>query len=843
MRFQIREDAMPSTAAAHLFKRSTNNRRVNSILLIDANSAPEQVGRKPDAQIIGVFAVVTISDPLYAQQWHLKMLGNIQRIWDEYTGAGVHVGVFDDGLQYTHPDLAMNYDATRHFVYNGTTYDPIPVNLTGDDQDEHGTSVAGIIAAGKNSIGGVGVAYDAKLTGVMILSNPALESDFMSNQALLYAAQFDIMSNSWGYTPEFYSWQNASDPSSTSGQVIADYTHATAYGRGGLGTVIVQAAGNDYCNAQADGVNTAAQLISVAALTAKGSVEDYSNYGTNIWISAGAAAVTTDLMGNAGYNTGSGTAGNYANDFGGTSAATPVVSGVVALMLQANPLLGWRDVKEILASSAKMTGSIDGGPATDERTGTYFQELDRTISGVLTRSTDSWNDGGRAISSDYGFGRVDAFAAVRLAEVWNLINGVAQVSANQRSVSASNADGYGIVYSGNKGTATSAITVTQHLQVEYLSVTLSMQYYSATSDASTLSVNLIGPDGTKHALVREDDLYYEDVDGGFTWKYGMSQALGADSFGTWRVEVVDALSGSLTHSGSISNVQLEFLGADFTLNNIHHVTQDFLLANRVDAGGMRDKAINDSNGGTDWLQMATLAGDIVVSLVPGKAFSVGGVVWGSIQANTVIENVVTGDGNDRINGNAGANFIYGMRGNDTINGGLGNDKLDGGADNDLLQGADGNDQLIGSFGHDQLLAGAGNDLLVGGVGLDTLYGEDGNDQLIGVGGNDNLFGGAGADRLEGGAGRDVLNGGAGMDAFVFTDLSGSDFITDFADNVDTLVLDRGLWGGAMLSASAVISSFASFVAGNVVLNFGGGDALTITGLTAPAALLDDLIFL
>lgn len=788
--------------------------------------------------------MVTISDPLYAQQWHLKMLGNIQRIWDEYTGAGVHVGVFDDGLQYTHPDLAMNYDATRHFVYNGTTYDPTPVDMTGDDQDEHGTSVAGIIAAGKNSIGGVGVAYDAKLTGVMILSNPELESEFMSNQALRYGAAFDIMSNSWGYTPEFYSWQNASIPSSTSGQVIADYTHATANGRGGLGTVIVQAAGNDYSNAQADGVNTASQLISVAALTAKGSVQDYSNYGTNIWISAGAAAVTTDLVGRAGYNSGSGTAGNYATDFGGTSAATPVVSGVVALMLQANPLLGWRDVKEILASSAKMTGSIDGGPKTDERTGTYFQELDRNISGVLTRNTDSWNDGGRAISNDYGFGRVDAFAAVRLAEVWGLINRDAQVSANQAVVTGSDpvAHGYAYFASDRQGTGTSTVTISQHLQVEYVSVTLGMQFNAPSNSASTVSIKLIGPDGTSYDLVKAGDLYYQDVNAGFTWKYGVAQAFGSDSYGVWKVEITDA-TFSVGNYGSIYDVQLEFLGANFTFNNIHHITQDFLLANNVDAGGMRDKAINDSNGGTDWLQMATLAGDIVVALVPGKAFSVGGVVWGSIEANSVIENVVTGDGNDRISGNAGANFIYGMRGNDTINGGLGNDKLDGGADNDLLQGADGNDQLIGGFGHDQLLGGTGNDLLVGGVGLDTLYGEDGNDQLNGIGGNDYLFGGAGADRLEGGAGRDVMIGGAGMDAFVFTDLSGSDFITDFEDNIDTLVLDRALWGGAMLSASAVISSFASFVAGNVVLNFGGGDAMTITGLTAPSALLDDLIFL
>ncbi|MDB5660029.1 MAG: hypothetical protein JWS10_2644 [Cypionkella sp.] len=788
--------------------------------------------------------MVAITDPLFSQQWHLKMLGNIQRIWDEYTGAGVHVGVFDDGLQYTHPDLAKNYDASRHFSFGGVVYDPKPIKVTGNDQDEHGTSVAGIIAAARNSVGGVGVAYDAKLTGVKILGdNSSLQSGYIMHEALRHGAAFDVMSNSWGYTPEFYQFQNASDAMSTSCKIIADYQYVTETGRNGLGTIIVQAAGNDFGNAQADGLNTASQLISVAALTAKGNVQDYSNYGTNIWISAGAAAVTTDLVGKAGYNDHSSTAGNYATDFGGTSAATPVVSGVVALMLDANPLLGWRDVKEILASSAKMTGSIAGGPTTNENGKTHFQELDRKIGVVLTRTTDSWNDGGRAISNDYGFGRVDAYAAVRLAEVWNLINGAAQTSATQEVVKVANMHNYDIAYSGTKGSATASVSVNQHVQTEYIGVTFGMDFYASNESIAGISVKLIGPDGTSFDLVKGDDLYYDDVNVGFTWKYGVSQALGIDSFGKWQVQVTDAAKASAGHSGSLYNVQLEFLGADFTLDNIHHITQDFLLANSVDAGGMRDKAINDSNGGTDWLQMATLAGDIVVSLLPGKAFSVAGKVWGSIAANTIIENVVTGDGNDRITGNDVVNVVYSMRGNDTINSGLGNDKLYGGVGNDLLQGAAGDDQLSGGRGNDQVNGGVGNDRLNGGTGLDALYGENGNDQLFGDGSNDNLFGGLGSDRLDGGAERDNLTGGDGTDSFVFKNTSGSDFIADFADNIDTLVLDRALWGGAVLTASAVVSGFAVFTAGNVVLNFGGGDVLTIIGLKSTTALLDDLIFI
>lgn len=384
--------------------------------------------------------MVSINDPLFSSQWHFALLGNIQRIWDEYTGAGVHVGVYDDGVQYTHPDLLANYDSSRHFRYGNITYDPALITLTGANPDAHGTSVAGIIAAAANNgLGGTGVAFGASITGVNFLSDPRLQTDAMSHQALLHAARFDVMSNSWGYNPYFEPFQNASIAGSTAALVIADYHNAVVVGRGGLGTIIVQAAGNEATNAQADGINTARELISVAALLPDGSAQSYTNYGANILVAAGAAAVTTDLVGSAGYNTAIGAAGNYQTDFGGTSAATPVVSGVVALMLDANAGLGWRDVQEVLANSARMTGSVVGGSASYETTGTRFQDIDRMVGGVLTRSTDSWNDGGRAISWDYGFGRVDAYAAVRLAEVWTLINGAAHTSTNEQSLTVSNA--------------------------------------------------------------------------------------------------------------------------------------------------------------------------------------------------------------------------------------------------------------------------------------------------------------------------------------------------------------------------------------------------------------------
>jgi len=144
-------------------------------------------------------------------------------------------------------------------------------------------------------------------------------------------------------------------------------------------------------------------VIDVAAVGAAGQVEWYSNYGTNILVSAGAAAVTTDLMGGERPQHRDRVRRGLRIGVRGTSAATPVVTGVIALMLDANDDLGWRDVREILATSASLTGSIVTGNQTDEVSGTYFQMNDQ--------EGDTWNDGGRGYSLDYGFGNVNAYAA------------------------------------------------------------------------------------------------------------------------------------------------------------------------------------------------------------------------------------------------------------------------------------------------------------------------------------------------------------------------------------------------------------------------------------------------
>ena len=804
------------------------------------------------------------TDPLYRSQWHFGLMGDIGTIWNEYSGRGIRVGVYDDGVQYTHPDLYDNYDASRHFVYNGVTYDPFPIGLgSGDDANGHGTSVAGLIAAeAGNRTGGVGVARGAVLTGVNILADPRFYDDdgMLALAAFRHAASFDIMSNSWGYDGDYSDNSlNRADRSSDIAQIEDAFGYAAATGRGGLGTVIVKAAGNEAVNANAEGLNGSRFLINVAALTRSGAVTDYSNFGTNILISAGAASVTTDLLGAGGYNTRTGVAGNYASDFGGTSASTPVVSGVVALMLEANGALGWRDVREILATSAALTGSVMTGRPGDE-----------TMT-VTSQANGNWNGGGRVFSDDYGFGAVDAFAAVRMAEVWGLWAETAKTSANEQHVNISTPEGFMSPLLQNAGLP--ALNVTDAMWIDHIDVTVSFSFSAfLPSDDHYISLTLLAPDGTRFEFFNAADQDFADgaiwdTTAGFSWTFGIAHALGLNAAGIWRLEDNGRVFGG--EGGGLTDFTLDFYGApvDPTGNDVHHITKDFLKVTAAGSAGWnggRDRLITDTNGGTDWLNMAAIAGAVTASLGDLGKISVAGRQWATLAAGAMIENIVTGDGADRITGSAVANEIHGMRGADMIMGlagadslfgGAGTDNLFGGADNDALHGDAGNDVLDGGLGSDVAYGGSGadvfsektgggDDVFYGGTGkdsasmgagndifhddpeagvsgADTVMGGDGNDSLFGAGGADSLSGDAGDDSITGGGGNDSLAGGTGLDLIYGGD--GTDTITGGAGD-DWLA---GNAGSDKITGDAGNDSLLGG-AGNDAL-FGGAGADRIDG--------------
>lgn len=649
---------------------------------------------------------MTPTDPLFASQWHFAKIGNIQRIWDEYSGAGVHVGVYDGGIQYWHPDLDGNYDPSRHVTYGGTTWDGAPLDIP--DPNGHGTSVAGLIAAERNGTGTVGVAWGASLTGVNIFNilTPISANDLYPVGFWNVVAQsdtFDVVNNSWGfYYADFRGAVDANNPESFASRTIDGWEEAAALGRGGLGTVVVQSAGNDWCNANGDGMIASRYSVTVAATREDGFANSLSNHGACVLVSApggqdmifddSPGIVTTDLLGDKGYNLDAdwGAATDHTDRFADTSAAAPIVSGIVSLMLDAAPTLGWRDVQNILAASATHTGSGFGAAALHpyEDHGWFFN------------GAGNWNGGGMHFSENYGYGMVNAYNAVRMAEVWHLFTPAAQTSANEliRSTGQINAG----VAIPDMGSASFTFNVASAMELDYASFTLSVSH-TAFSD---LRITLVSPKGTEVMIADGSNAWGTGGDG-FTWSFGLEAFRGENAAGIWTVRMEDVLP---EYGGTLHWVDLDLHGRAVQVNDAYHYTDEFgAMAALSDQAGRR--TLRDTDGGQDWIDAAAVSGNATVNLGAGTASTLAGARF-SIAAGTVIEHCVTGDGNDRVTGNAAANRLLGMRGNDTMAGNAGDDTLEGGAGNDSLAGGDGNDLFLGGAGADRFTGGAGADRCV-----------------------------------------------------------------------------------------------------------------------------------
>lgn len=321
--------------------------------VFQSNSATQYEGVYVDKVTVEkVTAYEHISTDVYDQyQWSLSNTGqtygtagaDIQAVdaWNLSTsGAGVTVAVIDEGVDLVHPDLAANlvagYDATGGGSAGGPT-----------NNDAHGTSCSGIIAAVTNNSKGVaGVANAAKIMPVRIAYKATGATTWTTTDAwiadgIAWAANngADVLSNSWGGGTESATINDAISTAKTSG-------------RGGKGCVVVFSTGNYNTTVAYPGYLDT--VIGVGALSPCGERKapsscdgEYwwgSNYGTALDISApGVFMYTTDISGTAGYTT-----DDYVSYFNGTSSAAPVVSGVAALVLAANPALTASQVEQIL---------------------------------------------------------------------------------------------------------------------------------------------------------------------------------------------------------------------------------------------------------------------------------------------------------------------------------------------------------------------------------------------------------------------------------------------------------------------------------------------------------------
>lgn len=700
------------------------------------------------------------TDPLYGNQWHLAKIGDLERVWDYYTGNNVTVAVYDDGVEAGHEDLNDNYVPTGSFTYGGTTYTSTPLSAS----DGHGTSVAGLIAAeANNGLGGVGVAWGANIASLNFLEQVQLAADSVVLAALNNAANFDVMNNSWGYAPYYSSYQSLAQSGSWANDLNVAFATVSADGRGGLGTIVVQSAGNEFLNANGDGMHASRFVVSVGAVDRYGNITDYSNRGACILVTAPDAAYTTDRTGNAGFNasdtsepTGPDSLSNtnYTSVFGGTSASAPVVSGVVALMLEANPNLGWRDIHNILALSASHTGSaLNAGPSGFE------------VFGWKTANTGTWNGGGTAFSADYGFGLVNALAAVSMAEVWTIIHGTPQTSANEFSASASF---NGSVFIPDNGSAFAQVSFAGDITVETVMVTVSLTH----SYAPDLQLTLIAPDGSEYVIMA-DGSEMPDMSLGFTWTFGIEGARGLSSTGTWQLRVDDQVAADV---GTITGFSVDIFGSAPSAPKVHTFTDDYLMFRSAEPG--RSNIMSSSTG--DWLNFAGVSGDIVMSLTAGQTISVNGQSWATLDAASTFSRLAAGSGDDIIRSGTGSKLIMLGLGNDFLlagdavgnfAGGHGADTISyyyapGGVGIDLLTNA-----LSGSWAADDVISGfenaigsnTGNDTISGTQGANLIYGYGGNDLVYNRNGDDHVDLGDGNDFVLAGNGADTLIGGNGTD--------------------------------------------------------------------------------
>lgn len=375
----------------------------------------------------------TPRDPLYPQQWYLNHQGGNQlavgshisaeKAWDITRGVrSVIICIADDSVDLNHPDFQGPGKIVSPLNLKERNTDPEPVS----DSDNHGTACAGVAVAEENGRGIVGVAPGCALMPIRTtgyLDDDSIEEIF--NWAIAKGAS--VVSCSWGPSAVYF-------PLSLRQSAVI--TKAATQGRNGKGCVIVFAAGNanrpvngtvnekgwpkNIISGQTKwlaGFTVHPDVITVAACTSLNKKAAYSNWGSGISVCApsnnappgmwlqetgfvstppevtgmlpGLGVFTTDRLGAAGYDP-----GDYTGYFGGTSSATPVVAGVAALVLSANPNLTALEVRTLIQQTTDKIVDPDPDPQLGIRMGTY-------------------DASGR--SDWFGYGKVNAFKAVQAA--------------------------------------------------------------------------------------------------------------------------------------------------------------------------------------------------------------------------------------------------------------------------------------------------------------------------------------------------------------------------------------------------------------------------------------------
>jgi len=499
-------------------------------------------------------------DSLYSQQWYLNHNGgnqliagshiSVEQAWDTTRGLrSIVVAVIDDSFDLNHPDFQGDGKIVAPRDLKENDFLPLP----GEKETSHGTACAGLAVAEENGAGIVGVAPGCAIMPIRttgFLDDKSIEDVF--NWAMEKGAS--VISCSWGASAVYF-------PLSIRQRAAISY--AATNGRNGKGCVIVFAAGNTNrpingtVNEQnwpknivkgntkwLSGFAVHPDVITVSASTSLNKKAAYSNWGDNISVCApsnnappgmwfqetgfvytqpaivsslfGLGILTTDQIGAAGYDS-----GNFTNNFGGTSSATPIVAGVAALVLSANPDLTAQQVKQILQDTADKIVDNNPDPQLNIDGGTY----------------DS-----NGYSQWFGYGKVNAAKAVRLAKQMGV---VAQITNEQ--IQVKNTQVVNIPDNDQQGIK-SAIAINEAVNIGDIQVTVNITH----DFLGDLEIYLIAPNNQRILLQSRTLGRRNQLQNTYTVRShpALKQLLSLPAQGNWQLQVIDYAAldvGKLNH--------------------------------------------------------------------------------------------------------------------------------------------------------------------------------------------------------------------------------------------------------------------------------------------------------
>ncbi|XP_039266636.2 proprotein convertase subtilisin/kexin type 6-like isoform X2 [Styela clava] len=452
------------------------------------------------------------NDPAWTKMWYMHCGGvnnsvcptsmRISDAWRSgYHGDGVVVTILDDGIETNHPDLWQNYDANASYDINSLDNDPMP-RYDHSNENKHGTRCAGVVAAvSDNGICSVGIASKAKIGGIRMLDGEV--TDNVEAQSLGYNHNYiDIYSASWGPDDDGVTIEGPGF------LAMAAFKEGARKGRNGKGSIFVWASGNgghnkDTCSC--DGYINSIYTIGISSVSQNGKRPWYLESCASTLATTYSSGeidegkiITTDLRRQC----------TYAHT--GTSASAPMAAGVIALMLDANKNLTWRDVQHIIVQTSNPYG---------------LQAHDWVMNGA-----------GYNVSHVFGFGLMDAAKLTHVSKNWTTVPEQKQcpVSPIGRN------DG---VHSINNSQTLQLSVETRAChgkanEIEYLEHVV-LRISLSHVRRGDLQIFLTSPAGTRSNILERRNLDRSTV--GFDeWNFMTTHHWGENPQGVWVLEIFDS---------------------------------------------------------------------------------------------------------------------------------------------------------------------------------------------------------------------------------------------------------------------------------------------------------------